>query len=136
MTITIVAAIKAMVKARFEAADISRITGSLEYNAIDELVETIAQIGTTFKTKRYGGKCGVLPLVVSEDKTRQVTNDDTLDCSRAVEPVLQNPRITLSTLPNDEKTLHAEQKFVCSEYKLELVVDRYTVALIVANVDK
>ena len=51
MTITSVAAIDAMVKARFEAADLPCITGSLEYDAIDELVKAITQIATTFKTK-------------------------------------------------------------------------------------
>ena len=105
-----------MVKACFDAADLPRITGSPEYNAIDELVEAITQIATTFKTKRYGGKCGVLPLIVSEDETRRVTNDDALDCSRAVEPALRNPRITLSTLPDNEKTFHAEHKVAWSEY--------------------
>ena len=68
--------------------------------------------------------------------TGQVTNDDALDYSRAVEPALRNPMITLSTLPNDEKTLHAEHKFAWSEDELELAFDRYTVAAIVENVDK
>ena len=128
MTITSVAAIDAMVKARFDAADLPRITGSPEYDAIDELVEAIAQIATTFKTKRYGGKCGVLPLIVSENETRRVTNDDTLDCSRTVEHALRNPRITLSTLPVNENTLHAEHKVAWSEYKLELAVDYHGTA--------
>ena len=57
-------------------------------------------------------------------------------CSRAVEPALLNPRITLSTLPDDEKTLHAEHKFAWIEYELDLAVDRYTVVVIVANVNK
>ena len=96
-----------MVKSRFDAAVLPRITGSPEYNTIDELVEAIAQIATTFKTKRCGGKCGVLPLIVSEDKTHRVKNYDALDFSRAVEHALQNPRITLSTLLDDKKTLHA-----------------------------
>ena len=56
MTITSVTAIDAMVKARFDAANLPRITGSPKYKAIDELVEAIAQIATTFKTKRYSGK--------------------------------------------------------------------------------
>ena len=99
MTITSVATIDAMFKACFDAAYLPRITGSPEYDAIDELVEEIAQIATTFKTKRYGGKCGVLLLIVSKDENIQVTNNDALDFSRAVEPALRNPRITLSTLP-------------------------------------
>ena len=136
MTITSVAVINAMVKARFDANDLPRITGSPKYDAIDNLVKAIAQIATTFKTKRYGGKCGVLPLIVSKDETRRVTNNDALDCSRTVEPALQNPRITLSSLPDDKKTLHAEHKVAWSEYKLELTVDRYAVAVIVANVDE
>ena len=70
MTITSVAAIDAMVKSRFDAANLPRITGSPKYDAIDELVEAIAQIATTFNTKRYGGKCSVLSLVVSKYKTR------------------------------------------------------------------
>ena len=65
MTITSISAIDAMVKARFDAANLPCITGSPEYDAINELVKAIAQIATTFKTKRYGGKCGVLPLIVS-----------------------------------------------------------------------
>ena len=81
MTITSVAAIYAMVKARFDE-------GSPEYDAIDELVKAIAQIATTIKTKRYGGKCGVLPLIVNKDETRRVTNDDAMDCCRAVKPTL------------------------------------------------
>ena len=67
-----------MVKVRFDAADLPRITGSPEYNAIDKLVEAITQIATTFNTKRYGGKCGVLPLIVNNDETFRVTNDDAL----------------------------------------------------------
>ena len=135
ITITIVTTIGTMVKDHFGATDLPRITGSPEYKAIDELVEAIAQIATTFKTKRYSGKCGVLPLIVREDKTRRVTND-TLDCSRAVKPTIRNPTITLSTLPNDEKTLHAEHKVAWSEYKLELAFNRYTVVTIVTNVGK
>ena len=88
MTITRVADINVMVKSRFDAADLPCITGSPEYNAIDKLVETIDQIATTFKTKRYSGKCGVLPLIISEDETRRVTNDNAFDCSRAVETAL------------------------------------------------
>ena len=133
MTITSVAAIYAMVKARFDAADLPRITGSPEYDSIDEIVEAIAQIATTIKTKQYGGKYSVLPLIVNVDETSRVTNDDALDCSRAVKPTLQNPRITLSTLPNEEKTLHTEQKFAWGEYDLELAVNRNAVAAIVAK---
>ena len=59
-----------------------------------------------------------------------------MDCSRSVEPALRNPRITLSTLPDDEKTLHAEHKVAWSEYELELAVNRYDVSAIVVNVDK
>ena len=136
MSITSVAAIDAMVKSRFNATNLPRITGYPEYDAINELVEAIAQITTTFKTKRYGGKCGAPPRIVSEDDTCRVTNEDALDCSRAIEPALRNPRITLSTLPDNEKTLHTEHKVAWSEYELELAVDRYAVATIVANVDK
>ena len=56
MMITSVTAIDEMVKGRFDAADLPRITGFPEYKAIDELVEAIAHIATTLKTKRYGGK--------------------------------------------------------------------------------
>ena len=59
-----------------------------------------------------------------------------MDCSRAVEPDLRNPRITLSTLINDKKTLNAEHKVAWSNYELEITVDRYAVAAIVANVNK
>ena len=52
MTITSVAAIDAMVKARFDVADLPRIKGFPEYDAIDELAEAISQIATTFKTRR------------------------------------------------------------------------------------
>ena len=110
--------------------------GSPEYDTIDELVKSISQISTTLNTKRYGVKCSVLPLIVSKDETRRVTTDNALDCNRAVKPTLQNPTITLYTLPNNEKTLHAEHKVAWSEYELELAVDRYAVAAIVVNVDK
>ena len=138
MTITSVAAIDTMVKSRFDAADLPCITRLPKYYAIDELVESIAQIATTFKTKRYSGKCGVLPLIVSKDEARRVTNDNALDCIRAVEPSIRNPRITVSNLPDDDKTLNAKHNVSWSEYELELVVDRYAVAAIaiVANVDK
>ena len=92
-----------MVEARFDTPDLPRITGSPEYHAIDKLVKAIAQIATTFKTKRYGGKFGVLPLIVSEDEPLQVTNNNALDCSRAVKPALRKQRITLSTLPDDKR---------------------------------
>ena len=136
MTITSVTAIDAMVKARFDAADLPRITGLTEYGAITKLVEAIAQIATTFNTKRYGGNCGIPPLIFSKDEARRVTNDNVLGCSRAVEPALQKLRITLSTLPNTDKTLNAEHKVAWSEYELDLTVDRYAVAAIIVNVDK
>ena len=91
MTITSVATISTMVKSRFDAADLPHITGFLEYDTVDKLVEAIAHIATTFKTKRYGGKCGVLPLIVSKDKMHCVTNDNALDCSPAAEPAFQTP---------------------------------------------
>ena len=69
MTITSVATINTMVKARFDAADIAHITGSPEYDAIDKLVKAITQIATTFKTKWYGGKCGAPPSLSA--KTRR-----------------------------------------------------------------
>ena len=84
MTITSVAAIDAMVRACFDADNLPRIMGSPKYDAIDKLVKAIAQIATTFNTKRYGGKCGVRPIIVSEDEARRVTKDNALDCSRAV----------------------------------------------------
>ena len=136
MTIISVAAIDAMVNPRFDAANLPCIMGSPEYDAIDELVEVIAQIATTFNTKRYSGKCGVLPLIVIKDKARRVTKYIALDCRRAVKPALHNPRITLSTLPDNEITLIAEHKASWSKYELKLTVDRYAVAVIVANVDK
>ena len=79
------------------------------------------------------------PLVASEDEKSRVTNDNALDCSRAVEPALRNPRINLSALPDDKKTFHAEHKVAWSEYELDLAVDRYAVAaiaVIIANADK
>ena len=136
MTISSVSAIDTMVKARFNAADLPRITGSPEYDATNELVKAIEHIATTFKTKQYGGKCGVLPFIASEDEARRVTNNNALDSSRAVEPALRNPRITLSTLPKDEKIINTEHKVALSEYEIVLAVDRYAVATIVANVDK
>ena len=51
MTITSVAAIYAMVKACFNADNLPCITGYPEYDSINELVEAIAHIATTFKTK-------------------------------------------------------------------------------------
>ena len=125
-----------MAKARFDAADLPRITRSPTYDTIDKLVKAIAQIATTFNTKRYGDKCGVLPLIVSKDEARRITNDNSLDFSLAVKPALQNPRITLSTLPSDDKTLNAEQKVAWSKYELNIAVGRYAVAAIVANIDK
>ena len=136
MTITSVAAIDAMVNACFGAADLPRIMGSPEYDAIYKLVKAIAQIATTVKTKRYGGKCGVLPLIVSKDEAHRITKDNVLDCSRAVKPALRNPRITLSTLLNNKKTLIAEHKSFWSEYELDLAVNRYAVSAIVVNVNK
>ena len=88
MTITSVAAIDAIVKTRFDAADLPRIMRSPEYNATEELVKAIVQITTTFKTKQYSGKCGVLPLIISKDEARRVTKNNAFDCSRAVEPAL------------------------------------------------
>ena len=128
MTITSIAAINAMIKSRFDAANLPRITGPPEYDRFDELVEAIAQITTIFKTKRYDGKCGVLPLTVSKDKARRDTNNNALYCSHTVDAALRNPRITLSTLPNKNKTLNTEHKVAWSKYELEVVVDRYTVA--------
>ena len=79
MTITSVATTDTMVKARFDASDIPHITGSPDYDAIDKLVKAITQITTTFKTKWYGGKCGVPPLIVSEYEARPVTKYNALD---------------------------------------------------------
>ena len=59
-----------------------------------------------------------------------------MDCICAVEPALCNLKITLSTIPNDDKSLIAEHKVSWSKYYLELAVDRYAIAVIFENINK
>ena len=68
MSTTGAAAVDAMVKARFDTANFTRIVGAPEHGAIDILEDEIAKVAATFKTTRYGGKTGCLALIVNEEE--------------------------------------------------------------------
>ena len=107
MTITSVAAIGAMVKARFDAAGLQRITISPEYDTIDELVKVIAQIATTFKTKRYD--VNVVSYPSSSAKMRRAASQTIMPLISAVpsNQLSETPGSPYPLSPNDNKTLHA-----------------------------
>ena len=64
MSTTGAAAVDAMVKARFDATNFTRIVGAPEHGPIDILEDEIAKVAATFKTTRYGGRTGCLALIV------------------------------------------------------------------------
>ena len=135
MSTTGAAAVDAMIKARFNATNFTRIVGAPEYGPIDILEDEIAKVATTLKTTRYGGRTGCLSLIVDQDEMRRVTKDGNLDCTRAPKPPLLSPRLTDTTTATDGKTFAAEHRQVWFEYYLDQVVDLYGVAKIIASTD-
>ena len=135
MSTTGAAAVNAMVKARFDTTNFTRIVGAPEHGPIDILEDEIAKVAATFKTTRYGGRTGCLALIVDEEEMRRVTKDGTLDCTRAPKPPLLSPRLSDTTTATDGKTFAAEHRQVWFEYYLDQAVDLYGVAAIVASTD-
>ena len=135
MLTTGAAAVDAMVKARFDITNFTRIVGAPEHRPINILEYEIAKVAATFKTTRYGGKTGCLALIVDEEEMRRVTKDGTLDCTRAPKPPLLSPRLSNTTTATDRKTFAAEHRQVWFEYYLHQAVDLYGVAAIVASTD-
>ena len=66
---------------------------------------------------------------------RQVSKNNTLNCSSANEPTLLNPSIGATATATDEKILIAEHRVTWYNYYLDQAVDLYSVATIVANTD-
>ena len=115
MSTTGAAAVNAMVKARFDATNFTRIVGAPEHGPINILEDKIAKVAATFKTTRYGGRTGCLALIVDRYKMRRVTKDGNLDCTRAPKPPLLIPRLTDTTTATDKKTFAADHRQVWYE---------------------
>ena len=129
------AAVDAMVKARFDTTNFTRIVGALDHGPIDILEDEIAKVAATFKTTRYGGRTRCLALIVDQEEMRRITKDENLDCTRAPKPPLLSPRLTDTTTATDGKTFAAEHRQVWFEYYLDQAVDLYDVAAIIASTD-
>ena len=125
MSTTGAAAIDAMVKARFDTTNFTRIVGAPEHGPIDILEDEIAKVAATFKTTWYGRRTGYLALIVNQEEMRRVTKDGTLDCTRALKPPLLSPRLSNTTTATDGNTFAAEHQQVWFEYYLEQAVDLY-----------
>ena len=67
MSTTGAAAVDAMVKARFDTTNFTRIVGAPEHGPIDILKNEIAKVAATFKTTRYGGRTECLSLIVDKE---------------------------------------------------------------------
>ena len=117
MSTTGAAAVDAMVKARFDTTNFTRIVGAPEHGPIDIVKDEIAKVATTFKTIRYGGRTGCLALIVNQEEMRRVTKDGTFDCTRAAKPPLLSPRLSDTTTATDGKTFAAEHQQVWFEYR-------------------
>ena len=116
MSTTGAAAVNAMVKARFDTTNFTRIVGAPEHGPIDILEDEIAKVAATFKMTRYGGKTGCLALIVDQEEMQRVTKDGTLDCTRAPKPPLLSPRLRDTTTAMNGNTFSAEHRQVWFEY--------------------
>ena len=112
MSTTGTAAVNAMVKARFDNTNFTRIVGAPEHRPIDIFEDEMAKVAATFKTIRYGGRTGCLALIVDEEEMRRLIKDGTLDCTRAPKPPLLSPRLSDITTATDGKTFSAEHRQV------------------------
>ena len=77
---------------------------------MNEFVGVIATVTMGFKTRRCGGKTDCLTLVVDQEEMRRVAKDNTLECSRAYESQLLNPKIVDTTTTTEEKILTLEHR--------------------------
>ena len=68
MSTTGAAAVDAMVKARFDTTNFTRIVGAPEHRPIDILKDEITKFAATFKTTRYGRRTGCLALIVNKEE--------------------------------------------------------------------
>ena len=110
MSTTGAAVVDAMVKARFDTTNSTRIVGAPEHRPIDILEDEIAKVAATFKTPRCGGRTGCLALIIDQEEMRRVNKDGTLDCTCAPKPPLLSPRLGDTT--TDKKTFAAEHRQV------------------------
>ena len=135
MSTTGAGAVDAMVKARFDTTNFTRIVGAPEHRPIDIFKDEIAKVAATFKTTRYGERTRCLALIVDEEEMRRVTKDGTLDCTCAPKPPLLSLRLSDTTTATNRKTFAAEHQQVWFKYYLDQAVDLYSVAAIVASTD-
>ena len=88
-----VTAINKMVRKRTEAVPLNTIAGQPTLNSIQHLVKQLVTSASHIATAKWGGKHGLLPLVLIEYKTQLAAGDNNLDCKWIAKTELLNPII-------------------------------------------
>ena len=85
---TDIAAIDEMIRAKFDAATITRVIGQPSLTSVRALVDELAKIAAGCKTSKWGGKHGHLKVVLGMEKYRLVLAQPNLDCTVAAKPAI------------------------------------------------
>ena len=132
---TDIAAIDEMIRAKFDAASISRVVGQPSLTSVRSLVDELAKIVAGCKTSKWGGKHGHLKVVLGQTKYRLVLAQPDLDCTVIAKPAVASTDFKAGEDANaieGEKEVH---KVLWRKYQMQEAVNEIGVEKIVEAVD-
>ena len=88
-----VTAITKMVNGIMEAVPLDAIMGQPNLNSVRHLINQLADFAIHLDTTKWGGKHGLLPLVLTKTKMRLTAGNQDLDCGRIKRPEILKPKI-------------------------------------------
>jgi hypothetical protein len=132
---TDIAAIDEMIRAKFDAATITRIVGQPSLTSVRLLVDELAKIVAGCKTSKWGGKHGHLKVVLGKDKYRLVLAQPELDCTVVGKPSIAPTDFVAGDDANSVEKKKAAHKILWREYQMQEAVNEIGVEKIVEAVD-
>jgi hypothetical protein len=112
---TDIAAIDEMIRAKFDAATITRIVGQPSLTSVRLLVDELAKIVAGCKTSKWGGKHGHLKVVLGKDKYRLVLAQPELDCTVVRKPSIAPTDFVAGNDANSVEKKKAAHKILWQE---------------------
>ena len=89
---TTAAAITEMLRGRIKDIPLDAIVGQPTLQSMGQLIEKLETFASHFATTKWGGKHGLLPLVLSKAKMKPAAGNNNLDCKSLNKPELINQR--------------------------------------------
>jgi len=132
---TDIAAIDEMIRAKFDAATITRVVGQPSLASVRTLVDELAKIAAGCKTSHWGGKHGHLKVVLGKDKYRLVLAEPDLDCIIIPKPGAAATDFLATDDANAVEKKKEVHKVLWREYQMQEAINEIGVERIVEAVD-